>query len=159
MNIQCYYDGYDQDEDDDSNNSESESSGDEVEKDVLTFFKSKNIKTSLSKSELADEFEAEMSQQLDSLIDKEKNKYFPDSTDAAIALKASSSQAKQHESSEKMKNEEDINYLIEDTDSEGEMATGERCKKKKPQFTDDDLLYDPNMDDEDEKWMNKHRET
>ncbi len=68
MNIQCYYDGYDQDEDDDSNNSESESSGDEVEKDVLTFFKSKNIKTSLSKSELADEFEAEMSQQLDSLI-------------------------------------------------------------------------------------------
>ncbi len=157
MNAQYYYSGYEQEDDEDSEKSNSDSSGDEVEKDVLSFFKSKNFKTSLNKSELADEFEAEMNQQLDSLIDIEKNKYFPESTEIIPAV-VNSSQINKI-SSEKMKNEEDINYLIEDTDSEEEMATGERRKKKKPQFTNDDLLYDPDMDDQDEKWMNKHRET
>ena len=56
-------------------------------------------------------------------------------------------------------NDMDINYEIEDTDSEEELATGLRCKKKKPQFTNDDLFYDPEMDDEDQNWINKQRKT
>ena len=47
----------------------------------------------------------------------------------------------------------------EDTDSEEEFKTGLRCTKKKQKFTNDELFYDPNKDDQDENWVNKQRET
>ena len=47
----------------------------------------------------------------------------------------------------------------EDTDSEQEDATGERVTKKRQHFTNDELFYDPKMDDADEEWMNKQRVT
>lgn len=38
-------------------------------------------------------------------------------------------------------------------------SSGGRKRKanKKQRLTNDDLFYDPNMDDEDEKWMNRQR--
>ena len=47
----------------------------------------------------------------------------------------------------------------EDTDSEEEDATGKRVTKKRQHFTNDELFYDPKMDDDDEKWINKQRVT
>jgi hypothetical protein len=47
----------------------------------------------------------------------------------------------------------------EDTDSEEEFKTGLRCTIKKQKFTNDELFYDPNKDDQDENWVNKQRET
>ena len=47
----------------------------------------------------------------------------------------------------------------EDTDSEEENATGVRVTKKRVHFTNDELFYDPEMDDADEKWMNEQRPT
>lgn len=32
-----------------------------------------------------------------------------------------------------------------------------KSEKQRPVITDDDLFYDPNMDDEDEKWVNNQR--
>lgn len=51
--------------------------------------------------------------------------------------------------------EDDVYF---DSDEE-EMITegGKKKKKKEEMFTDEDLFYDPNQDDEDEKWVNKHR--
>jgi DNA-binding protein H-NS len=47
----------------------------------------------------------------------------------------------------------------EDTDSEQEDATGERVTKKRQHFTNDELFYDPKMDDADEEWINSQRVT
>jgi hypothetical protein len=47
----------------------------------------------------------------------------------------------------------------EDTDSDKELETGMRATIKRPHFTNDELLYDPNMDDDDQNWMNKLRKT
>ena len=44
-----------------------------------------------------------------------------------------------------------------DTDSEAEMATGIRTKRKRPHFTNDELLYDPDMDENDSKWIEEKR--
>lgn len=90
------------------------------------------------------------------MIETEKQKYFPESVKSSEPMMAVDEAPKQ---SEPMKDDNDINYELEDTDSEEEEATGLRFKKKKPQFTNDDLFYDPDMDEEDQKWVNKHRKT
>lgn len=46
-----------------------------------------------------------------------------------------------------------------DTDSESEMATGVRTKKKRKHFTNDELFYDPDADEIDQEWIDKKRIT
>jgi hypothetical protein len=47
----------------------------------------------------------------------------------------------------------------EDTDSEAELTTGVRTTKKRPNFTNDELFYDPDMDDKDQDYVNKQLKT
>ena len=47
----------------------------------------------------------------------------------------------------------------EDTDSEKEFETGERCTKKRVHYTNDELFYDPDRDEKDEDWINARRKT
>ena len=47
----------------------------------------------------------------------------------------------------------------EDTDSEKEFETGERCTKKRTHYTNDELFYDPNRDEKDQDWINARRKT
>ena len=57
------------------------------------------------------------------------------------------------------KKEEIVYEEEEDTDSDEELRTGTRCTKKKKKFTNEELFYDPEMDDADENWVNKQRKT
>ena len=106
-------------------------------------------KTTNKKKEerLANEFENEMDKQLELLIDKQQEKY----------LKKTSSK---NSSTNQIKIDENkIDEDVEDTDSEEELKTGVRCTKKRQKFTNEDLFYDENMDDDDENWVNKQRKT
>lgn len=38
-----------------------------------------------------------------------------------------------------------------------DVCTGDAAKSKRKQLTNDDLLYDPNADDDDEKWIASQR--
>lgn len=49
------------------------------------------------------------------------------------------------------------NNFLNRIKSEAELETGVRTKKKREFFTNDELFYDPDMDDEDEKWINEKR--
>ncbi len=63
-------------------------------------------------------------------------------------------------SEEQLKNVVDVQQEEEsDTDSEVEEATGQRVTKKRQHFTNDDLFYDPKMDEADEEWINEQRMT
>lgn len=155
-----YYTGYEEEDDEFSDIDESQSSADEVEKDVIKFFKSKKVEynASLNKSELADDFEAEMNQKLNEMVEVQKKKYFHERTDEKLSNELKEPIIKKDSAIPKSSNVE-MNYEIEDTDSEEELLTGVRCKKSKPQYTNDELLYDPDMDDEDQNWVNKQRKT
>ena len=96
---------------------------------------------------LANEFENEMDKQIELLIDEQQEKY----------LKKTSS--KNSPTSQIKIDEKKIYEDVEDTDSEEELKTGLRCTKKRQKFTNDDLFYDENMDDDDENWINKQRKT
>ena len=105
-----------------------------------SFLKCKKTKKTREEKQ-ANEFENEIDKQLEQLIDEKQEKY----------LKNSFVNQK--------KNDEPKIYEEEDTDSEEEFRTGVRCTKKRQKFTNDDLLYDENMDEDDENWINKQRKT
>lgn len=152
-----YYTAYEE-EDDELTDSQAESSSeDEVEKDVLNFFTKK--KTQAKKSELADAFEREMDAELDEMVETKRQAYFEKPLQMAIEEVVPCKEEEKVKQVGKKFKDMDINYELEDTDSEEEMATGQRCIKKKPQYTNDDLLYDPEMDEADQVWINKQRET
>lgn len=164
---QIFYTAYEE-QDGEMSDSLTESSGDEVEQDVVKFLNSKRAhKTSLNKSDLADDFENEMEEELNEIVKKEKNKYSKQLlTDKMVTNQAEKPNMESVEMKKVTKEfpkkidlNKEINYEIEDTDSEEELATGVRSTKMKPQFTNDELLYDPDMDDDDQNWMNKQRKT
>ena len=110
---------------------------------MINYFKGKNVKTKSDRHDLADEFEKEMDKQMDSLLHKEEQKYLQSVAEPADTMPAIEAK----EPVQQMNQQDEIDYEIEDTDSDEELNTGLRCKKKKPQFTNDELFYDPNMDD------------
>lgn len=120
------------------------SSSDEIEKDYESYLNAKRTKSKTKEAKLADEFEDEMNQQLDTLVSKQQEKYLTNETQGEAASSTTN----------KILYEEE-----EDTDSDEELRTGERCTKKKQKFTNDELFYDPDMDEEDQNWINKQRQT
>ena len=113
-------------------------------------------KKNLSNKELADKFENSMEKELDNLV-KDKEKSFSNEkmeTEDKTSLESSESNNKEKSPEKEVKYEDE-----EDTDSENEIITGVRCTKKRQKFTNDELFYDPNMDEQDEIWMNKQRKT
>jgi len=71
-----YYTGYeDDDEPSDVESQSSESSSDEIEKDFDSFLKHKASKSKSKEIKLADDFEAEMNKQLDTIINEQQDKY------------------------------------------------------------------------------------
>jgi hypothetical protein len=151
-----YYTAYEEEEDELTDSQGESSSEDEIEKDVAKFFSKKAIK--VSKNELADEFEKEMNAELDQIVEQKRQAYFEKPAQMGAEKVEPCKEVEVKEVGKKLR-DMDINYEIEDTDSEEEMATGERCFKKKQQFTNDELLYDPEMDEADQNWINKQRET
>lgn len=146
-----YYTGYEEDDDssiadEDLNDSKSE---DEYDNELLTCLNSKKdlpVKTKPNKKVLSNMFEEEMSKELDNFIEMQEKKY-------ASVFSGEEQTAKTSKDVE-MENMEES-----DTDSEAEMETGVRTKKKRQHFTNDELFYDPNADEEDQEWINKQRKT
>jgi hypothetical protein len=93
------------------------------------------------KSEI-DQFEDEMNNELNNLITAQQNKFISNHDDEQINMDTQTN------------NEDDM-----DTDSEAELETGIKTKVKRIQYTNDELFYDPQMDDEDQDWINRQRET
>ncbi len=101
---------------------------------------------------MANEFENEMNKELDDMIDKEHETYLKKLDEFRIKSNIGPSSQKVNEPTPQYEEEED-------TDSEAELQTGVRTTKKRAHFTNDELFYDPNLDEEDESWMNKQRKT
>lgn len=99
-----------------------------------------------TKKEKADDFEKEMDTALEKLVEKQAETY-----SGYLGAKRPEDQSSR---SKKVDQEDD-----EDTDSEAELETGVRTTRKRPQFTNDELFYDPDLDDLDQEWMNKQRAT
>ncbi len=107
-----------------------QSSDNEIEKDFVDVKEKKKKKT-----EIKNEFELDMDSSLNKIINDLSKKQ------ELVVVE---------------RKEEDEE---EDTDSEQEDATGERVTKKRQHFTNDELFYDPKMDDADEEWINSQRVT
>ena len=131
------------------------SSDDEGIDKSLEYFKAKVLKSqkSMAKSEsevkkdFVNDFENEMDQELDKLVEKKSQTY-------SGRLNITREEGKVVESENKR-----VDVEEEDTDSEAELETGVRTTKKRPNFTNDELFYDPDMDRLDENWINKQRGT
>jgi len=95
-----------------------------------------------------------MDKQLEFLINQQKDKYLNNNQEEIEMSTEESTKPSKKEEEKRITYEEE-----EDTDSEEEFKTGLRCTKKKQKFTDEELFYDPNRDDQDENWVNKQRET
>jgi hypothetical protein len=99
------------------------------------------------------DFESEMDSELDKLIERETKAY-----SGYLSKTATESPLVSKPSKEQRSEEADE----EDTDSETELETGSldvRSTKKRAHFTNDELFYDPDMDQKDEDWLNKQRAT
>ena len=110
----------------------------------------------MSKKDLADEFENEMNKELDDMIDKEHETYLKKLNE--YRLKTDEGTTSQNDNQQTQPQQQQYEEE-EDTDSEAEMETGVRTTKKRAHYTNDELFYDPNLDDEDESWVNKQRKT
>lgn len=131
------------------------SSENEIEKDFAAYPKPK--KNSNLKRSIVNKFEDDMNKSLNSIISNLEQKQKEDLKTIEInenALKEKNDVEMKIDEKNDEENEEDS-----DTDSEQEEATGQRVKKKREHFTNDELFYDPTMDDQDEKWMNEQRVT
>jgi hypothetical protein len=106
--------------------------------------KIEELKAPKTQKDIADEFESEMNAELDRLVKIEAKSFLSNKENDAIkgSKKSRINQAEE-----------------EDTDSEAEVETGVRTTKKRQHFTNDELFYDPEMDDEDQNWINKQRAT
>ncbi|RNA25657.1 E2F-associated phospho [Brachionus plicatilis] len=131
------YTGYEQDDEssiEDDTSCESEGEND-FENEFGNYLKS--TKKTEAKEKKPKSFEDEMNDELDKFVRVQEEKYFNELNGVM--------NGKQEEES--------------DTDSEAEFATGVRTKKKREHFTNDELFYDPNADEMDQKWINKQRIT
>lgn len=108
----------------------------------------------MTKKQAAMAFEAEMDSELDKIIEKKQKPYLDmlrsteKNVEPTTSGLAACAQTKEDDANEES-----------DTDSEAELATSVRTKKKRKHFTNDELLYDPNMDEEDAKWVAEKRNT
>lgn len=151
-----YYNTYEQEEssaEEDRDDGLKSSDEEDIEKNMANFFsKTKKIvieNKKIKNKEVANDFESEMNSELDKLVEKETKTY------AKFLGSKEDVQMKEVESSSSLKK----TFVEEDTDSEAELETGIRTTKKRPQFTNDELFYDPEMDTLDENWINKQRAT
>lgn len=103
-----------------------------------------------------------MNNELDEMVESRQNSFFE--LVKPKAAEAESRQPQTSRSSEKRSEELKENKRggdeadeDSDTDSEAELATGVRTKKKRQHFTNDELFYDPDADEQDAKWASEKR--
>ncbi len=97
-----------------------------------------------------------MNQELDEIIDQEHRAYLSKLSELKQNDSMSHSGSERQAKVAPVANEPEEE---EDTDSEAEMETGVRTTKKRAHFTNDELFYDPELDELDESWLNKQRKT
>ncbi len=91
-----------------------------------------------------------MEKELDNLIEKEIEKY-------DVAISSSALVDQQSKPNEFLEYE---NSSTESDQEEGdESMQTKKSKPKKREFTNEELFYDPDMDTEDENWINEQRKT
>lgn len=109
----------------------------------------------MSKKQAALAFEAEMDNELEEILETKQKPFLdlvkPKESEKSILKNVQASTS----SSASQKKEEDEEES--DTDSEAELETGVRTKKKRKHFTNDELFYDPDADDQDAKWASEMR--
>jgi len=173
------YDNESETDEEMSENGDSNSSDDEDFKSTIGNISTKTskqgkvkIKVDEEKDDIMDdmdEFEKEMAQEMaDRLFQVQQDALDEAKKDGSLMItdksaskaddkkegKASTSSSNDPENAPPPEKYDDIYF---DSDDESE---GKESKKEKQKFkTDDDLLYDPNMDDEDQKWMDDLRRT
>jgi len=143
-----------------SDEEECESSDDNDEFDWEYLFRESNRgeKTAKQKRNIeADEFEKEMNLELTNTMDNLH------ASNKLLALpgtaKGETSQRNAEKTEEEKKYYDEIYF---DSDNEGEEDSTGKNKKKKhkhPIISNDDLFYDPNMDQTDQDWVDKRRQS
>ncbi|ESO91995.1 hypothetical protein LOTGIDRAFT_121667, partial [Lottia gigantea] len=111
----------------------------------------KKTQNKRSNSSSEDDFEAEMNKELQETIEALENK----------RLSSNEEQSKENESSNKSDIQQfydDIYFDSDEDEEKGLYSIISKAKKSShPVVSNDDLLYDPDMDDEDQKWVDKQR--
>jgi hypothetical protein len=146
MSIKFSRDAYELE--DDSDQERAESSDDDINtflQNTLQQHKRLRRHSFGHKSSSEDEFEKEMAAELNSTMKKIEADHGVESNNAPSTAIAG-------EMSERCYDNE---YFDSDSDDEG--TSEEKKKVKHPIPSNDDLLYDPEMDDEDQKWVDKQR--
>lgn len=149
-----YYNDYHVEDSDDSDGYDSSSSEDAFESYVR--------KTYLSKNEPQDDFEKEMEDELTETLKAFERKQILCSVDPEQKAKAaaSSSQTPKERKEVGKLGSTKVNNKADDSKAGDKRADDSKADTKKADNgapSNDDLLYDPNMDDEDEKWVNEQR--
>ncbi|KAK3093334.1 hypothetical protein FSP39_014205 [Pinctada imbricata] len=149
-------------EEDDSDQGATDSSEDDI--DIILHGRH-NQKRRLSRSTSGAEssesdFEKEMRQELDEKVEAlEKARRSPGQSSSGIGHSTQPDTDVSQGPSRKQKYYDDV-YFDSDEEEMVTSAGDERKRRKKGKhkvLTDDNLLYDPDMDDEDQKWVDKHR--
>lgn len=101
-----------------------------------------------------DEFEKEMNEELNDTVKAMEAARSGKKTGKKFKSEAGSSTSRD----EKKEPESYYDDVYFDSDEEEMVTQGDkRVKKKNPVLSNDDLLYDPDMDDQDQKWVDKQR--
>ncbi|XP_064603549.1 E2F-associated phosphoprotein-like [Liolophura sinensis] len=102
-----------------------------------------------------DDFEKEMNKELDDQVaELEAQRKAQASSQSTSANMANKKQ--EGDNSRGTENQANYDEVYFDSDEE-EMVEGEKRRKKRPVLSNDELLYDPNMDDDDQRWMDNRR--
>lgn len=117
----------------------------------------------LTKKQAAIAFEAEMNAELDDMVESKEKSFFEKikpkerKSNESETKPSTSRSAEAKNKAETQKQGEEEEEEDSDTDSEAELATGVRTKKKRKHYTNDELFYDPEADEEDAKWVAEKR--
>ncbi|KAL3872749.1 hypothetical protein ACJMK2_035953 [Sinanodonta woodiana] len=146
---------------DDSDQEKAESSDDDI--DILLFGtpeqKRKLYKKSKGdKSSSEDDFEKEMNAELKSKVKAIEKTRRQLGTDDNVQPGTSGvdSLNKDGGTEDPQKYYDDVYF---DSDEEDMVAQGDASKKKHPLLSNDELLYDPDLDDEDQHWVDQQKES
>uniref|UniRef100_A0A1X7TXL4 Uncharacterized protein n=1 Tax=Amphimedon queenslandica TaxID=400682 RepID=A0A1X7TXL4_AMPQE len=158
-------------EDEEKEDQSLEENGDDTNQLLLIPSRSKSHKESITEE---DEFDQEMDKEADLLLANLLNQSKSHQNQSASSSHVRgleeappiTTEGVAEENKEKNKKVEYYDEIYFDSTSEDEapvqgleMKSKSKTKRKVRKLTNDELFYDPNLDDEDEKWVEKQRRT
>ncbi|XP_033735220.1 E2F-associated phosphoprotein-like isoform X2 [Pecten maximus] len=104
-----------------------------------------------------DEFEKEMNEELNDTVKAMEAERSGKKGMSGKKIQSQQLEGSSKSSGDTKRPEEYYDDVYFDSDEEEMVTQDERVKRKNPVMSNDDLLYDPDMDDQDQQWVDKRR--